>query len=75
MADLIRMKAEIIGKDHDDDALECMHEVVKEWMSNAPNISSTYKCTWKGLCELLDDARVGKVSADLQEACSFMQWT
>ena len=75
VADLIGLKTEIIAKDHHHDALECIREVMKEWMSNAPNISTAYKCTWKGLCELLDDARLGKVSEDLREACSFMQWT
>ena len=76
VANLIGLKTDIIEKDHHDNSLECIREVMKEWMDNAPNISTTYKCTWKSLCGLLDDAKLGKVSEDLQEACSYMQlWT
>ena len=65
----------IIGVDHHYDALECICEVMKNWMDDAP-ILTTYPCTWKGLCNLLDDAELDKVSEELAEACSFMQlWT
>ena len=69
VANLIGLKKEIIAVNHRDDALECIRGVMKEWMINAPNIT-TYSCTWNGLCNLLDNAQLGKAREDLQEACS-----
>ena len=69
VAELIGVETEIIGLNHHHDVRECIREVMKEWMSDKPNIT-TYLCTWKGLCELLDDVGLGKASENLQEACS-----
>ena len=69
MADLLGLDKKLIGVNHPHDALECIREVMKEWMNNGPNIT-TYLCTWKGLAELLDDVELKKVSEDLREAYS-----
>ena len=75
VAELLGLDTEIIELNYRD-VRECMRAVMKEWMNDSPNISTAYKCTWKGLCELLDDAELGRASEDLREACSFMQlWT
>ena len=58
VADLLKLNTKIIGVNH-------RHDI----MSAGPN-TTTYPCTWKGLCELLDDVGFGKASKDLQEACS-----
>ena len=68
MADRIRLETKIIGVNHRHDVRECIREVMEEWMSAGPNIT-TYPCTWKGLRELLNDIGLGKASEDLQEAC------
>ena len=69
VANLLNLNTKIIGVTHRHDIRECIHEVMEEWMSAGPNLT-TYPCTWKGLCELLDDVRLGKAREDLQEACS-----
>ena len=69
MADLLELDTKIIAVNHCHDIWECVCEVMGEWMSAGPNIT-TYPCTWKGLCELLDDIGLGKASKDLQEVCS-----
>ena len=69
VADLLKLNTKIIGVNRQGDVRECIREVMEEWMSAGPNMT-TYPCTWKGLCELLDDVGLGKASKDLQEACS-----
>ena len=69
MAELIGLDTKIIGVTHYHDILECIHEVMEEWMSAGPNMT-TYPCTWKGLAELLDDVGLNKASGDLREAYS-----
>ena len=69
VADLLMLNTKIIEVNHRHDIRECVREVIEEWMSAGPNIT-TYPCTWKGLCELLDDVGLGKAREDLQEACS-----
>ena len=69
VADLLELDTKIIGSNHHDDVLECIRAVMEEWMSAGPNIT-TYPCTWKGLCELLDDVGLAKASKDLREVCS-----
>ena len=68
MADLLELDTKIIGLNHHHDVLECIRAVMEEWMSAGPNIT-TYPCTWKGLCELLDDVGLGKARKDLLEVC------
>ena len=68
MADRIRLETKIIGVNHRHDVRECIREVMEEWMSAGPNIT-TYPCAWKGLRELLNDIGLGKASEDLREAC------
>ena len=76
VAELLRLDTEIIEVNHHHDVRECIRGVMNEWMNDSPNKSTAYKCTWKGLCELLDDAELGRASEDLREACSYMQlWT
>ena len=69
VADLLKLSTKIIGVNYRHDIRECIRAVMEEWMSAGPN-TTTYPCTWKGLCELLDDVGLGKASKDLQEACS-----
>ena len=69
MADLLKLNTKIIGVNHRHDIRECICAVMEKWMSAGPNIT-TYPCTWKGLCELLDDIGFGKAREDLQEVCS-----
>ena len=73
VADFLRLDTKIIGANHRHDVRECIRAVMEEWMNDSPNIPNAYKCTWKGLCKLLNDAELSKVSKDLQEACSYMQ--
>ena len=69
VADLLELDTKIIGVNNRHDIRECIRAAMEEWMSAGPN-TTTYPCTWKGLCELLDDVGLGKASKDLQEACS-----
>ena len=72
VARLIGMDTEIIQKDNPNDSLKCIEAVMRKWIQDAPNITS-YPCTWKGLCELLDDIELGEASKKLREAyeCNF----
>ena len=69
VADLLELDTKIIEVNHHHDMWECIHEVMLEWLSDRPSIT-TYSCTWKVLCKLLDDFGLGKAREDLQEACS-----
>ena len=76
VAEILKMKTDIIGLNHHYNIRDCIREVMKQWMDDEPNIATTYSCTWKGLCEILDDIGLGKIRKELQKACYYMHlWT
>ena len=68
IADLIGMKnASLIRHNHPEDNVQCIEEVMRKWMDDPRNLNA-YPCTWKGLCELLNDVELSAVSESLNNA-------
>jgi len=42
-------------------------KVMERWIQDAHKLC-TYKCTWKGMCKLLDDLELSSKSQELREA-------
>ena len=56
------------------DVEDCIDEVMKCWIEDAPNLSC-YKCTWDGMCKLLVDLELSSQSEVLKEAIKAEQST
>lgn len=52
--------------------LDRVNKVLKQWIDNATNLPNArkYPKSWKGLCQLLDDAELGEVAKELRTAVS-----
>ena len=51
------------------DSKKCIRDVVEKWSNDEIKMSaSNYKCTWNGLCQLLEDLQLSTPSKQLQQA-------
>ena len=50
------------------DAKQCINEVIEKWSNDEIKLSANYKCTWNGICHLLEDLQLSTASSQLKEA-------
>ena len=57
-----------IERKYPGDAKQCINEVIEKWSNDEIKLSANYKCTWNGICHLLEDLQLSTVSLQLKEA-------
>ena len=59
-------RVRIIKKDHSHSAEECCRTLLDHWLYDVHGAYS-YERSWKGMCDLLNDIKQGKVAKQLQK--------
>ena len=72
LSDLLNLDGytrKIIETKYPRDPKQCVRDVIEKWLNDEAKLSDhNYKCTWNGLCLLLEDLQLSSASKQLQEA-------